>query len=109
MLAWKRWTSTPITRITPSNASNLSTSQGLGKSDTGLQFSKHRFLTQVFKDETHSIIYSDRFVDGFGCGKRKTTPPPEVPTEVSELEIDFGDEFMPIEDENDGFDISIGE
>lgn len=45
----------------------------------------------------------------FGCGKRKTTPPPEVPTEVSELEIDFGDEFMPIEDENDGFDISIGE
>ena len=45
----------------------------------------------------------------FGCGKRKTTPPPEVPTEVSELEIDFGDEFMPIEDENEGFDISIGE
>ena len=45
----------------------------------------------------------------FGCGKRKTTPAPEVPTEVSELEIDFGDEFMPIEDENDGFDISIGE
>ena len=45
----------------------------------------------------------------FGCGKRKTTPPPEVPTEVSELEIDFGDEFMPIDDKNDGFDISIGE
>ena len=45
----------------------------------------------------------------FGCGKRKTTPPPEVPTEVSELEIDFGDEFMPIEDENEDFDISIGE
>lgn len=45
----------------------------------------------------------------FGCGKRKTTPPPEVDTEVSELEIDFGDEFMPFDDDTDSFDVSIGE
>ena len=45
----------------------------------------------------------------FGCGKRKTTPPPEVDTEVSELEIDFGDEFMPFDEEADSFDVSIGE
>ena len=45
----------------------------------------------------------------FGCGKRKTTQPPEVDTEVSELEIDFGDEFMPFDDESDTFDVSIGE
>ena len=45
----------------------------------------------------------------FGCGKRKTTPPPEVDTEVSELEIDFGDEFLPIDGIGDSFDISVGE
>ncbi len=45
----------------------------------------------------------------FGCGKRKTTPPPEVDTEVSELEIDFGDEFLPIDASSDSFDISVGE
>ena len=45
----------------------------------------------------------------FGCGKRKTTPPPEVPKEVSELEIDFGDEFIPMGDEPESFEISIGE
>ena len=45
----------------------------------------------------------------FGCGKRKTTPPPEVDTEVSELEIDFGDEFLPIDGSGDSFDISVGE
>ena len=45
----------------------------------------------------------------FGCGKRKTDPPPEVDTEVSELEIDFGDEFLPIDAGNDTFDVSIGE
>lgn len=41
-----------------------------------------------------------------GCGKRKTTPPPEVDTDVSEIEIDFGDEFLPIDD---GIELSIGE
>ena len=45
----------------------------------------------------------------FGCGKRKTTPPPEVPKEVSELEIDFGDEFIPMGEEPESFEISIGE
>lgn len=45
----------------------------------------------------------------FGCGKRKTTPPPEAPTEVSELEIDFGDEFIPSEGGEVSFDIGIGE
>lgn len=45
----------------------------------------------------------------FGCGKRKTTPPPEVDTEVSELEIDFGDEFLPIDASSDSFEISVGE
>ncbi|MCH2371463.1 MAG: hypothetical protein MK324_13150 [Pirellulales bacterium] len=45
----------------------------------------------------------------FGCGNRKTTPPPEVDTEVSELEIDFGDEFLPIDGSGDSFDISVGE
>ncbi len=41
-----------------------------------------------------------------GCGKRKTTPPPEVDTDVSEIEIDFGDEFLPIDG---GTELSIGE
>ena len=41
-----------------------------------------------------------------GCGKRKTTPPPEVDTDVSEIEIDFGDEFLPIDG---GTELSNGE
>tara|TARA_Y100001960_G_scaffold68899_1_gene72939 strand:- start:2233 stop:2415 length:183 start_codon:yes stop_codon:yes gene_type:complete len=45
----------------------------------------------------------------FGCGKRKTTPPPEVPKEVSELEIEFGDEFMPFDEDEGNVEISIGE
>ena len=41
-----------------------------------------------------------------GCGKRKTTPPPEVDQDVSEIEIDFGDEFVPIDG---GIELSVGE
>ena len=41
-----------------------------------------------------------------GCGKRKTTPQPEVDQDVSEIEIDFGDEFVPIDG---GIELSIGE
>ena len=45
----------------------------------------------------------------FGCGKRKTTPPPDVDTEVSDLNIDFGDEFMPFDEDSAGIDITVGE
>ena len=41
-----------------------------------------------------------------GCGKRKTTPPPEVDQDVSEIEIDFGDEFLPIDG---GIELTVGE
>ncbi|MBA61941.1 MAG: hypothetical protein CMJ76_06190 [Planctomycetaceae bacterium] len=45
----------------------------------------------------------------FGCGTRKTDPPPEVDTEVSDLEIDFGDEFLPFDEDVETVEIGIGE
>jgi hypothetical protein len=35
----------------------------------------------------------------YGHSSRRTTPPAEVNLETVEIEIDFGDEFMPMGDE----------
>ena len=41
-----------------------------------------------------------------GYGSRRQTPPPEVNLEIVELDIDFGDEFMPFDDD---ISLDIGE
>ncbi len=40
-----------------------------------------------------------------GYGSRRQTPPAEVDLDTVELDIDFGDEFIPFDDE---FSIDIG-
>ena len=35
----------------------------------------------------------------YGYSSRRTTPPAEVNLDIVEIEIDFGDEFLPMDDE----------